>query len=46
MRLLTRPWWIGFALFAVWLAYVTYTFSGAYRTRFEAKFNQIQVGDS
>jgi hypothetical protein len=36
----------GFALVALWLGYVAYTFSGAYRTRFEAKFNQIQVGDS
>jgi hypothetical protein len=36
----------GFALVALWLGYVAYTFSGAYRTRFEAKFNQVQVGDS
>ena len=46
MRLVTRPRLIGLALFLVWLAYVAYTFSGAYRARFEAKFNKVQAGDS
>jgi len=46
MRLAPRPILIGFTLFALWLAYVFYTFSGAYRARFQAKFDQVKVGDS